>query len=367
MHAQDAAKLFHDWAVAEGFIPDSPLPTESLTPEQSALIEPMTAVGRQILRTRQVQSVLFNESANRIIVLTKKAAPVTKRQLEKLPKAVDDIEVVYRQGVTNPIGGPPSAPFGGPAYVVRHVGGGDRYTCGSSISVGNIRDAGTLCCLVRSVTGELYGLSNNHVSGSCSFAGVGLPILAPGVHDVSPGGMPPFTIGFHAVSLAMIAGSADNVDATKNMDAAIFKIASPNLVSSFQGNAYDTPSTATAMVGGLEVEKYGRTTGLTKGRVLGQVNGPHPIRYNSPVYSFSGDVSFEPVFAIVGLTDAFSDAGDSGALITTVDASGLRTAVGIVVGGMNDGTAPGGKLTIALPIGPTLQALDVTLVSGHNA
>jgi hypothetical protein len=88
--------------------------------------------------------------------------------------------------------------------------------------------------------------------------------------------------------------------------------------------------------------------------------------YAAPLYSFSSIVSFEPVFAITGQTDLFSDSGDSGSLITSIDQAGQRIAVGIVVGGMNDGSAPGKKVTIALPIRPILTGLGVTLVSGHN-
>src|SRR5271156_3688862 len=121
----------------------------------------------------------------------------SKKLLASIPASVDDVAITYRQGVQTPIGGTPSVPFGAPPFVVRNSPAGDRYTCGSSISVGNFRDAGTLGCLVRDGAGVLYGLSNNHVTGSCSFAGVGLPILAPGVYDVAPNSLPPFTLGFH--------------------------------------------------------------------------------------------------------------------------------------------------------------------------
>ena len=117
----------------------------------------------------------------------------------------------------------------------------------------------------------------------------------------------------------------------------------------------------------MQVEKVGRTTGHTTGRVMGQIYGAHGIQYSAALYGFNGVVSFEPVFAIVGTGDVFSDNGDSGSLITAIDAAtGNRVAVGIVVGGRVDGSAPGGKTTIALPIQPILQALGVSLVSGHN-
>jgi hypothetical protein len=116
----------------------------------------------------------------------------------------------------------------------------------------------------------------------------------------------------------------------------------------------------------MVVEKIGRTTAQTAGIVISQVYGANHVSYQAQLYGFSGSVYFDPLFAIAGNTVQFSDLGDSGSLITTVDAAGNRVAVGIVVGGMNDGTAPGGKATLALPIEPVLAALGVTLVSGHN-
>jgi len=335
--------------------------------QEFALIEPKRDAGKQILRSKQVQAIAFNAAASEIIVFMKRAMPVSKRALARLPQAVDDVAIKFRQGVQHPIGGLPGVPFGGPAYTVRvGQGGAQLYTCGSSISVGNVRDAGTMGALVRDAAGTIHGLSNNHVSGSCSFAGIGMPIVAPGIFDVAPNSLAPFTIGYHVNALPLVAGSADNVNPVANLDAAIFRIDAPAKVTSFQGGAYDTPAVAGPMVGGMAVEKYGRTTGHTTGKVVGQFNNAYPIKYSANHYEFSGLVSFEPAFAIVGATDVFSDSGDSGSLITSLNASGERVAVGIVVGGMNDGSAPGGKITIALPIEPILMGLNVTLVSNHN-
>jgi len=186
------------------------------------------------------------------------------------------------------------------------------------------------------------------------------------VFDVAPNGLPPFTIGFHASSLPLIAGSVDNVDYSKNLDAAIFRITNEALVSSFQGTAYDTPLMTVPLADDLVVEKVGRSTGHTTGKVLGQMNGPYSFPYSAALYEFSGRVFFDQLFAIGGQTGLFSDHGDSGALITTIDPAGQRKAVGIVVGGMSDGKAPGGKVTFALSIDRILNELQVTLVSSHN-
>jgi hypothetical protein len=178
--------------------------------------------------------------------------------------------------------------------------------------------------------------------------------------------LPPFTIGFHHSALPLIAGSIDNVDHTKNLDAALFAIRDDSLVSSFQGTTYDTPSIVAPLQVESAVEKIGRTTGHTAGKVVGRMNGAYGFPYAAALYKFNGIVFFEDIFAIVGTSGLFSDNGDSGSLITSTDPNGERVAVGIVVGGMDDGKAPGGKLTLALPISRILNEFGVTLVSGHN-
>jgi hypothetical protein len=366
MQAAKAAQIFHDWASNEGLMPDGPTAPVVATAGETALILPVTDKGKLILRAKQVQSVAFNEPQEEVIVFTKRVAPSSKRQVSDLPQTIENVKIRYRQGVQNPIGDAPSIAHAGPTYAVRATAGGQFYTCGSSISVGNARDAGTMGCLVRDGANVLYGLSNNHVTGSCNFAGVNLPILAPGVFDVAPNNISPFTIGFHTRSLTFVAGSADNVDPKANLDAAIFRISQEGSVSSFQRNVYDTPTLVGDLNANMIVEKVGRTTGHTTGSVTGQMHGAHPILYSAPLYNHSSVVSFEPVFAITGQTDVFSDSGDSGSLITSINPAGQRIAVGIVVGGMNDGSAPGKKVTIALPIRPILAGLGVTLVSGHN-
>jgi hypothetical protein len=364
MQAVEAARIFHDWAAQEGLLVESAAQSISTSAEMN-LVQPVTEQGRGILRAKQILSIAFNEQQAEISVFLKRVAP-SKKQLGILPDAVDNITIRYRQGALAPIGGEPPAPFGGPAYVVRQVGQIDRYTCGSSISVGNCRDAGTLGALVRDAAGILHGISNNHVSGGCSFASVGLPIVAPGIFDVVAGALAPFTIGFHSASLPFLAGSADNVNARTNLDAAIFRIRDEALVSSFQGTAYDTPVALGTLVDGLDVEKVGRTTSHTRGEVLGQIYGAVGIPYAAALYNFNGTVSFEPVFAITGVGGLFSDFGDSGSLITAIQPDGQRIAVGMVIGGRTDNSAPGGKTTLALPIAPIVQGLGVSLVAGLN-
>lgn len=367
MSASQAADLFNAWANHEGMKPGDAIPSSTWNPALVGEIQPVEEAGKTALRSRQVLTVGFSEADQAIVVFTRRPIPMSKKVRTSLPQIVSGYKILYRQGIQTPIGGTePAIPFGGPAYVVRTTNTGQHLTCGSSISVGNNREAGTLGCLVRDAGGDLLGLSNNHVSGGCNYAATGLPIVAPGIFDVVANGLNPFTLGFHVASLPMVPGAVDNVNAQANHDAAIFRIANPVLVSSHQGNAYDTPSTAIPPVAGMTVEKVGRTTGHTTGQVICQALGALPIGYSAALYNFTGQVYFQPVFMVVGQGDTFSDSGDSGSLVTTVDANGVRHAIGLVVGGMVDGSAPGGKVSLVLPIQPVLAALNLSLVSGHN-
>lgn len=366
MQPVNAARIFHDWATKEGLMLEGPVKPVSSTPAELGLIDPASEVTKQILHRRGVLGIIFNEADSEIVVLLKRAKP-TKKELEALPNKIDDVSVNYRQGSPSPIGGEPPKAHGNPPFMVRHVGGSEYYACGSSISQGNGRDAGTLGCLVRDAQGVIYGLSNNHVTGGCSHASKGLPILAPGVLDVMPLSHDPFTIGYHEQALDMMVGTPDNTNPSNNQDAAIFKIADDSRVTSYQGSSYDTPSTTMPVQDGLEVEKVGRTTGHTRGLVIGQFYGGMSVFYDMEIHAFKGRVFFDPIYVVRGMgNSAFSESGDSGALVTILDNTEQRHAVGIVVGGLMDKKAPGGILTFILPIDPILNKLGITLVSGHN-
>jgi hypothetical protein len=245
----------------------------------------------------------------------------------------------------------------------------DRITCGSSISVGNNREAGTIGALVRDQQGDLFGLSCNHVTGGCSNARVGLPIVAPGILDVGAGAPDPRTIGAHTRALQFIPGDPSAIgNHKKNMDAAIFKIAVPDKHTSFQGNAYDTPATISEPEEDAPVQKVGRSTGHTRGTIESQLVGSQRVDYKMTAFhsaeentSFQGSVFYEPVFIVRGLGGSFAAAGDSGSIVITRPENGEPSAVGIVIGG-----DPVNDVTFILPLSPILAALSMELVSGYN-
>ncbi|MGN7918204.1 hypothetical protein [Lysobacter sp. 22409] len=295
----------------------------------------------------------------------KKAAPKTKKLLQKLPSLVDDVAVIYKQGVTTPIG--PDAPttFAGAPYALKQLNNINYYTCGSSISVGNYREAGTLGALLSNGQ-RFYGLSNGHVVSGCNHAALRTPIVAPGIVDVCAQNIAPFTIGYYAGGLPLIPGSPDTVPWKDNCDVAFFEVANMGAMSSSQQNFYDTPASVLPIADGMSVSKVGRTTGHTVGTVVGVMAGSLSMPYHAAVYDFKGPVHLAPVYLIEGLATRFSEGGDSGSLVTHMDSHGARHAVGIVFGGMQSSSAKGGGYSLVLPLQPILARLGMTLVSGHN-
>jgi hypothetical protein len=244
-----------------------------------------------------------------------------------------------------------------------------RLTCGTSISVGNDREAGTLGALLKDDSGALFGLSCNHVTGRCSNSRVELPIVAPGILDVGAGVPYPRTIGFHDKALQFIQGDPTTVaNFAGNIDAAIFKIRSAAEVSSLQGDQYDTPSVVGDPEEDMPIEKVGRTTGHTSGIIESQVSGPLRVDYKATAYhsaeedtTFQGSVFFEPVFTLHGIGGPFAQPGDSGALVISREDKQRPVAVGLIIGGR-----PGEEVTYMVPLRPIIEKFGLTLVSGHG-
>jgi hypothetical protein len=246
---------------------------------------------------------------------------------------------------------------------------GERLTCGSSISVGNAREAGTLGALLRDDAGKLYGLSCNHVTGGCSNARVDVPIVAPGILDVGAGAPNPRTIGLHRRALQFIQGDPSSVPTYfDNRDAAVFEIVDPGLVSSWQGSEFDTPAIVADPEEDAPVEKVGRTTRHTRGVVESRLVGPQRIDYSLTVYhsaeeniTFKGTVFFEPVYIIRGYDGGFAIEGDSGSVVVHREPGHSPTAaVGLVIGGR------GNEETYMVPLKPVIEKLGLSLVTGHG-
>ena len=190
---------------------------------------------------------------------------------------------------------------------------------------------------------DVYALSNNHVYANENQASNGDVVLQPGTFD--GGSAPADEIGTLFDFEPIIFGGAPNT-----IDAAIALSSESNLGKSTPSEGYGTPKAATQPASiNLRVQKYGRTTAQTKGRITA-INATINVGYDSGVATFTGQIIIEP--------GEFSAGGDSGSLIV-VDAKGKskgddRNAVGLLFAG-----SP--FFTIANPIDLVLDRFGVTI------
>jgi len=203
--------------------------------------------------------------------------------------------------------------------------------------------AGTIGCRVTDGS-DVYALSNNHVYADENSATIGDNMLQPGPFD---GGIDPDdTIG----TLDDFEPIVFSIFANNMIDAAIALSSTAALGNATLSDGYGTPKSATAPASiNQKVKKYGRTTGLTKGRVTA-INATVNIGYDSGVARFINQIIIEP--------GSFSAGGDSGSLIV-VDGKGKNSAddrkpVGLLFAGSF-------FVTVANPIDPVLTRFGVTV------
>ena len=201
--------------------------------------------------------------------------------------------------------------------------------------------AGTIGCRVKDASGNVYALSNNHVYADENAASIGDAVIQPGRYD--GGSSPADDIGtladFEPIDFA----------GTNVMDAAIASTTTSLVGVATPSDGYGTPNSASveALVN-MNVQKYGRTTGLTKGAVDG-VNATVYVNYDGGTATFVEQIIITP--------GTFSDGGDSGSLIVTDD--GNKNPVGLLFAGSS-------TMTVANPIGLVLSRFNVTVDDGSG-
>jgi hypothetical protein len=207
--------------------------------------------------------------------------------------------------------------------------------------------AGTLGGFVR-VGGGLAMLSNNHVLAASDAAALGDPILQPGPAD---GGGSSDRVATLAAVRHLTAEAANLVDAAvATLDDGVE--ARPD---ELPGGALTGPVTLGTDIDPDEpVEKLGRTTGHTRGRITAvEVDGV-AVQYDSAVLTFDDQVEIE------GETGAFSAGGDSGSVIWR---SADRAPLGLLFAGSTTGGRAGGGVTFANPLGTVLDVLAAQWVA----
>ncbi|GAB3310860.1 hypothetical protein GCM10027451_22170 [Geodermatophilus aquaeductus] len=206
--------------------------------------------------------------------------------------------------------------------------------------------AGTLGGFVR-LGGRLAILSNNHVLAASDAGAVGDAVLQPGPAD---GGVP-------ADRVATLSGFQPLSDGPNRVDAAVAVL--DEGVDAEPGRVPGGPLAATVADGeevepDEEVEKVGRTTGHTRGRVTAvEVDGV-AVQYDDGVHVFDDQIEIE------GLSGAFSEGGDSGSVIWR---SADRVPLALLFAGSSEGGSNGAGLTFANPLSTVLATLGVEWVA----
>lgn len=193
---------------------------------------------------------------------------------------------------------------------------------------------------------EVFALSNNHVFANSNRANLGDAILQPGSLD--GGRNPNDAIGtladFEPIKFCQGAFSCP----ANYIDAAIANVTEENLANSTPDEGYGTPRTERMMAQlRMRVQKYGRTTGLTTGRISGifaTVNVDYRV----------GIGRFEDQIIVSGSSGEFSAPGDSGSLVVTEGGNDDRRPVGLLFGGSR-------LTTIISPIDFVLDRFDVEI------
>jgi hypothetical protein len=232
--------------------------------------------------------------------------------------------------------------------------------------------SGTLGSLLKGSDNKKYLLSNNHVLARSDHAGVGDPIIQPGLIDNN---CRPGQEGSGPAPVATLSGWPALKSASTNVDAAIAQVASDAVdqsgnilemgVRQIDGTLAAAPPGISSTSGRgeaaalqLKVAKSGRTTGETCASVAAldfDVNVDYYQDCAETVPYLSK--TFTNQIAISG--DGFSDAGDSGSLVLdsgNAEPVGLYFAGGIDISGVSQ--------AIASPATEVLNELDSQVGNG---
>jgi hypothetical protein len=256
-----------------------------------------------------------------------------------------DVRVIGRvRALRSPTPGSPTPGSPTPAELQRRV---RPLRPGLSVAHSSVT-AGTLGGFVRTGSG-LALVSNNHVLAAGGAAAVGDAILQPGPAD---GGGPVGRVATLTAFQCFRAGAANLVDAAlatldPGLDAEPGCLPGGPLLGAVPGSLDIDPDEA--------VEKLGRTTGHTRGRITAVEVDAVAVQYDGTVHRFDDQIEVE------GLTGAFSAGGDSGSVIWR---SRDRAPLALLFAGSSAGGSQGGGVTFANPLATVLAALDAEWVAG---
>ena len=221
------------------------------------------------------------------------------------------------------------------------------------VSTGNANScsAGTIGARVIDLNGDnVYSLSNNHVYALENAANVGDAINQPGVFDRSDETDCLPVTGDEIGALDAWVDIVFTPFASNTVDAAIALSSTFFLGNSTPSDGYGTPSSITAHpidCLNKRVQKYGRTTSLTKGSVFA-INATINIGYTSGTARFVNQILVDG-----GGRGGFILSGDSGSLLVLQKD---KVPCGLLFAG-----TPTGRYGIANRIDDVLSAFGVVI------
>jgi hypothetical protein len=278
-----------------------------------------------------------------IVIFTEKELPEGL-----LPDQIEGVPVIQKVGGAVELTGKPPSTGGKNSTSTTGTSTGTTTRLARPVPIGvstsNYYDcgAGTIGVRVKNNDGY-YLLSCNHIFARLNAAGSGELILQPGRSDNN-------CVTVLSDEIARVSDLEPiiySAYANNIMDAAIASTL-PSLVSnSTPPDGYGLPSNTTALASvGMSVQKYGRTTGLTTGKVCA-INCTVLIPYPAAATRFVDQIVVEPLRK----NKSFVEGGDSGSLVVTSDGD---HPIGLVY-------AKNGDLSYVSPIDPILQRFGVQI------
>ncbi len=226
-------------------------------------------------------------------------------------------------------------------------------------STGNINEcsAGTFGALVTKM-GNVYALSNNHVYARENAAADDEEIVQPGRFDVNCDSNSGDVIGTLEEFVRLVFPASECTPGTSDPDCntvdAAIALSPPSPARSLgnetPADGYGIPKSDTFVVTSvpLAVQKYGRTTSLTKGAITG-INATVNVGYSSGTARFEEQI-------IVESKKPFLKSGDSGSLLVVDGGTHDLKPVGLMFAANRSG-----KFAVANPIELVLSEFGVDI------
>ena len=269
--------------------------------------------------------------------------PIVKIYTEKigiggLPKNLNGVPVVLE--VTGRIQALPAPPCKGPNAndpECQNSGGGEssdptnkfQTPVPIGVSAGNMESiqqvgflincsTGTLGTRVKDGSGNVFALSNNHVFALSNAATLNSQMVQPGPADADSVCSQDLSY-YNPIGYLEAFAPIDFTGGTNTIDAAIARVDINTVGNSTPSDGYGIPQNTLmtcnsdcSNLSNLKVQKYGRTTGLTKGTITG-INVMISVNYNAGTAIFTDQIEV----SANGKKGGFIKSGDSGSLLVT--------------------------------------------------